>query len=824
MFGNLKGYPPGWMGPQASRAPSILGCGMTVTHLHRNWQFIETAKESQKVGFSSVGWLPAQVPGHVHLDLMDQGFLADPYFRMQEMSAQWVDETDWSYRTVFKADPKHRKQVLRFEGLDTVCTITLNGEKVAEHDNMFVPLELDVTGRLQAENELRVDFLSAARVGRDRKKAYTAQTGEDAQRLVERSFVRKAQCMYGWDWGPRLVSCGIWKPVQLLDYDHRIRDVHVRQTHHQDGRVTLHLMSEIEGGATPRFLLVSPNGETFSRDGDGDIEILDPCLWQPLGFGEPKQYDLFVEAGDDAVTLKIGLVVTKLIEEKDEQGSSFEFEVNGQRVWIRGANWIPDDCFPSRITRERLEERISQAADLGCNMLRVWGGGLYESNDFYELCSEYGILVWQDFAFACAYYPDDPAAQAAMEKEAEANIRRLRNFPCLAIWCGNNENETMWHSKWGGLENSPSRYLGERIYNDTLPKMVARFDPDRPYIPSSPTRGEHANSENEGDVHNWDVWHGRGDWRYYADSRARFVSEYGFASACSLEMFEQVLEEEDWDPQSPAVRWHDKTGKTWEVFSGFVKLHYPDPKTLEDWVFFSQLNQRDALRFALEHYRRGEFCKGSLIWQINDCWPVQSWALLEYDGRYKIAAHELRRLHAHVLAALHRKNEKIEVWMANDGPVSETRTVFVEARNLITGELLKEWEPATVELSPGRRLLAREIDVSGLNSSETLLLVDTGEDEEGTWRLLVDPKDARFAEPAPIQVSTADGGELHVTVSAPVVDLVLSADEPDVFFGDNGLTLIPGDLGVVPVSRIPKRIYGRSLSGEHRVVTTRSPL
>lgn len=588
------------------------------------------------------GWLPAVVPGHVHLDLVENGIIRHPFEEMAELGCQWVDETDWTYKTSFRWAPRNAgdRSVIKFEGLDTVCKVLLNGELIGRQDNMFVPLEVDVTGKLkEGANELVVEFVSAVTVGRERRAAYFEKEGlaTDTANFEERAFVRKAQFMSGWDWGPRLVSCGIWKPVNLL-----------------------------EGPAS-------------------DFEM----------------------PGQPAVCR------TQLKRAPDEFGESFEFVVDGQPFWARGANWIPLHSFPSIQFRPLVDGKhgdgtpslrtlLETCKAMNFNMLRVWGGGLYESDEFYDLCDELGILVWQDFPFACSYYPDDDEAANVIRAEATYHVKRLRHHPCLAIWCGNNENRTMRESRWGGADKQPARFQGERLWTEICRQVVEEHDPGRPYIETSPIGSppgeEHSNAGGYGDSHFWDVWHGRGDWGYYKDSTARFSSEFGFPSACGHRTWAAALVapgpavDDPISPSDPVVRWHDKTGRPFEYLNGLISMHYPEPKTLEEHIYFSQLNQRDAIRYAVEHYRRSEFCKGTLIWQINDCWPVQSWALIDSLGDWKAAAYELVHLYYDVLACLHVNGSEAEVWLINDSNSESATSATLTIFDSISGEqlLLKE--------------------------------------------------------------------------------------------------------------------------------------
>lgn len=835
------------------------------TYLHGGWEFIEKGADQRPVGTVTPQWLPAQVPGHVHLDLVTNGVIADPFVRMNELGCQWVDQTDWVYRTTFSWSAKDGlpRRVLRFEGLDTVCAVFLNGEKVAEHDNMFVPLEIDVTDRLvEGTNELRIEFESAVRVGERRRAEYFAEEGlqDPIPRLYERSFVRKAQYMFGWDWGPRLVSCGIWRPVTLLEFESRILNVHVKTEPGEGNEWRVRVTSEVDGPG----VVIHDFAGVAVVEGDGEFTTEDIGLWDPAF---PQVYSLTsilvpdpAEAGEvlgalidqidegtdeslyedfaeryEVKTTSFGFCQSKLLREPDEYGESFEFEVNGRKLWARGANWIPDHSFPAIIDKARLRDRLSKAKDMGFNMLRVWGGGLYETDEFYDLCDELGILVWQDFAFGCAFYPDTGEWKNVVAKEAEVNIKRIRNHPSLALWCGNNENHEMYYNQWGGAAEMPPRYYGLNLYDDVLPAAVEAFDPGRSYIASSPigtppdekavdAKRRGPNADGYGDQHNWDVWHGRGDWKYYADSKGRFSSEYGFASSCALSVWAKTLDAEDWDPHSPVVKWHDKTAKGHEVFHGYVDLHYPAHPTLEDWVYYSQLNQRDALRLGVEHYRRSPFCRGSLIWQLNDCWPVQSWAILDSDGNYKALAYELRRVYSDWLISLERQNATVKVHAINDGWDGWYGPLRVTAYSTLTGEVVREWEgEEAIQVGPDDREVVAEIDLNGLNVHETILIADAFGAEDA-WMLLNEPKAMRLAAPSPLLVSTHEEGVLQIKSEGPVVDLMLTSDGDPSPFLDNFLTSGKPTTFYVRYGKLPETIEARSLAGHHAVRVTRSPI
>ena len=785
------------------------------------------------MGYSVLEWLPATVPGHVHTDLVRHGVISDPFEGMAELGCQWVDEEDFVYRTAFefKRDANLPARILRFEGLDTVARVSLNGELVAEHDDMFVPLEIDVSERLRdGKNELEVALASATRVGRERRARYFASENlpSNLLRFEERAFVRKAQYMFGWDWGPRLASAGIWRPVALVEHAGRLRDVAVREEHRADGSVALAFASTFDG--TGEVLHFVEGFEKGARDGE-TLVIEKPKLWWPAGHGAqarvlvtsilaPRALPTRAEMEGSALDrrrMQLGLRTVRLVREKDALGESFEIEVNGKRIYCLGANWIPDHSFPSTITRARLREQLGRARDMNMNMLRVWGGGLYETPDFYEACDELGLLVWQDFPYACNYYPEDEASLALARREAEENVRRLRHHPSLTLWCGNNENLTMFEEGWEDRARHPKRYYGERIYEGVLPEVLAELDPTRPYIATSPWGGEQANGGGIGDQHYWDVWHGRGDWKHYDDSTGRFASEFGFASApghVSLARFAPDADEPLALPvRDRRARWHDKTLKGYETFLGYVELHYPASKSLEEWSYFSQLNQRDALRHGIEHYRRSEFCKGSLIWQLNDCWPVQSWAVLDFDASYKAAAYELRRLYAPALVSLVVSEGRARVTCVLDNARESVRgEAVLKARSLIDGRSLGRFA-ASVALAPGERRQVIDVDVSGFARDETILSVTFAGTE--SFRLLGEPKNARLSTPR-LVASMVPGG-IAVESDVPVVDLFVWDRKKTLELSDNFVTLPAGGRVLLRASGKPGRLSARSLAGAHPI-------
>ena len=835
-------------------APDIdvrLSPKVTRTVLDANWRMREVERPHVPEHLQ-LPWLTALVPGSVHQDLMRGGVLADPFGRLQERGAEWVNETDWEYETRFPVDSlTDARHDLLFHGLDTVAEITLNGTPIGRTDNMFHAHRLNVDGVLRpGENVLRVLFRSALHAGNARKSAWEQKNGEamPAQwdRWAARSFVRKAQYQFGWDWGPVLLGAGLWRPVELVttpvaeiadwnyEYDFRGDDTLVRvsavvRRHAGDVPLTLHL--SLAGENATHTADVRVPGEAGLHTVSLPPVRVRAKRWQPQGLGEPSRYPLTLSVHADAeepvddVQARVGFRLSELLHEPDAdgKGEGFQFRINGEALFIKGANWIPEDTFPARITRAQVRERLEQARDAGFNMVRVWGGGLYEGEDFYDICDELGLLVWQDFPYACAYYPDTDGDADAARAEAEAGVRRIRHHPSLALWCGNNENQTMYEGPWGGVR--PPRFLGENLYFDILPAVVQAEDPHTPYWPSSPFGGTDSNSADFGDCHNWDVWHGRGDWVNYTHNDSRFCSEFGFAASCGMAAWDTVLADADRSPHSPAVRWHDKTRKGYDTYLGLIDIHFPPAQTLEDLVYYSQINQAEALKFGVEHYRRRKGrCWGTLFWQLNDCWPVQSWSVVDSLGEPKAAYYACKKFYAPVLLSLVRQEGTLDVHLVSDLRTDITGEIEVRVLGFDGQTLHRETFPATGAANTSAPV--RSVSLAAAAGQEKSACVharfvaDGGETAENVL-LLAEPKDLHLAPPAVKMTTerTADGSyavTLKSDTFAPYVWLH-AVDFASLTCSDNFFHLLPGESCTVTVT--PLRPSGDDLADSLRVRT-----
>jgi beta-mannosidase len=796
--------------------------------LNSHWNFREFSRD----GFPPhrhLPWLPAQVPGSVFLDLIDGGVIPNPFERFYERDVEWVDNAAWEYETKFDVTnltSAHR--YLKFYGLDTIATIELNGTVLGSTDNMYIPHEFSVDGVLvEGENVLRVIFQSALITGDKRRTAYNTYYNEsfpdEWDRWNSRSFVRKAQYMYGWDWGPVLIGAGIWQKVELVtvpateildwkvdyEFDGTAAIVNasatVRGAFPNDGS-SLSFTINVDGVAHKVLTAVpSAAGENLVTFPEFRVTV---DRWQPNGLGAQPLYDITLSlfsdsTGDviDSLPAKVGFRTIKLLHEADAdgKGEGFAFEVNGSKVFIKGANWIPNDSFPSRSGEYDVRQRLTQARDAGFNMLRVWGGGFYETDAFYDIADELGLLVWQDFPYGCAYYPDDALYAAAARVEAVAGVRRIRHHASLALWCGNNENHTMFQDGWGGIR--PAHFLGEILYHDVLPGVVAAEDPKTGYWPSSPYGGEHANSEDFGDCHNWDVWHGRGDWINYSSNNSRFCSEFGFASSCGLAAWDSVLRPEDRSSRSPVVQWHDKTRKGYETYLGYVALHFPESVSIDDLVYFTQLNQAEALKYGVEHYRRNKGrCWGTLYWQLNDCWPVQSWAVIDSLGEPKAAYYASKRFYAPILLSIVRRENEIDIHLINDLLAEKSGEVSLKLIGF-DGKVLHS-DVFSVTAASNSAALLRTVEVPELEAyAETAFLLaefvtSDGNDKASNVLLLIEPKDLNIG---PVSIASRQevlaNGDIKLIVSsdsfAPYV-WIAAEDHTPLTLSDNFFHLLPG--------------------------------
>ncbi|MCJ7735728.1 MAG: glycoside hydrolase family 2 protein [Anaerolineae bacterium] len=697
----------------------------------------------RKVGTEE--WLPAEVPGGVHTDLMALGRIPDPFVADHELEVQWVAESDWEYRCFFDAKPDllaEDKIYLVCDGLDTLATVSLNGVSLGSTDNMFRCYSWEVKSLISnGKNELQVTFTSAVRYASSRQAEQYQQAPD--QSIPGAPYLRKAPCQFGWDWGPQLPPVGIWKSIHLQGYSHaRFDEIHVTQDHTNDhssagarGEVSIAVQVTVErwDNADARVIanLAAPDGGVQDEEcvlpGDTgsavvSINVADPQIWWPNDYGKQPLYqvDVVLLTGDtvlDRRTFKIGLRTIELRQEPDEYGTSFTFVVNGVPIFAKGANWIPADSFPTRISDSYLENLVRSAADVHMNMLRVWGGGFYEGERFYDLCDRYGILVWQDFAFSCSTYPDDESFFENVRLEAVETVRRLRHRASLALWCGNNEMEWGW-IEWGWHDrfDLSVKAAYDRMFHHLLPEVVTAEDPTRPYWPSSPSSGipfDDPNNVQSGDTHNWEVWHGMLPFAGYRQHNSRFMSEFGFQSLPSIKTISTYADEEDWNLTSYIMEHHQRNAAGNGKIITYLSDHFRMPKNFESLVYLSQLLQAEAVRNGVEYWRRNRACtSGALYWQLNDCWPVASWASLDYYGRWKALHYAARRFFAPVLLSAEESGTSVRLEVTSD-LLSDWSGIVRWSLETVGGEVLQAGEEA-VDVAALSSLRVCDLDFSGV--------------------------------------------------------------------------------------------------------------
>jgi beta-mannosidase len=695
-------------------------------------------------GGEGPGFIAASVPGDVHVDLTEAGIIEEPLYGRNALACQWVATKDWWYSREFDVpyDFVGDRVELYFAGLDTTADVWVNGRHVGSHNNMFVPCTMDVTGVVHEGRNLvvvRIDVgLRAAQDKEMEKYGKMTTTSLDLPRL----WIRKPQFSFRWDWAPRLLTCGIWRGVMLRSYrEVALRDVCLRTTLQPDGSAQIQALVEVENlkqSATAVMVTATLAGHgehshSFEAEFQPgvqqvttEIAIPDPALWWPAPLGEPNLYDYQVSLeahGEvlDEIRFRYGLREVALIKEPlGDEGESFTIAVNGQKVFCKGANWVPADSLMARVSPAKYRELVRLAAEANFNMLRLWGGGIYEDPYFYGLCDEFGILIWQDFPYACTYYPDDdPGFVAEARREAEIAVKQLRNHPCIALWCGNNENQWLHYLKvqeGEGLE----RFFGEVLFDEILPQVCARLDPTRPYWPSSPWGGDDPNSEQLGDRHNWYINiqnpnpQTRADYEDFADDRGKFISEYGILAPPALESLAQYLPPHEVHRGSASWAFHNNEFEKGNIQLALQKYWQPaEQLDLAEYITYAQLIQAEALKLSVEHWRRRKFdTSGVLFWMYSDCWGAVGWTIVDYYLRKKSSYYSVRRAFAPVLASIQLKDGDLAFWLVNDTLDELDGILEYGLLNLQTSEV--QARTLSVNVPANESVRAAEMDVSPL--------------------------------------------------------------------------------------------------------------
>ena len=672
--------------------------------LNGNWNLKIKGKDS---GLIPEKGIPVQIPGSVYSALLAGSYIPDPYYRDNELQILPLMDNDFTFSDTFMAEKKageYDSVLLRFEGIDTLADIFLNDIFLGSTCNMHRTYEFDIAESLrEGENTLRVELHSPTRyIKEEDEKVYTGGSWDAMEGFPH---LRKAHCMFGWDWGPRLPDAGIFREVSLLYITKsRFDSVYITQEH-EEGRVTLdfdvalELFTE-EDNTSIEVIVTDPEGRTYvpaegSDPEDYHIVITDPKLWWPRGYGEQPLYQvkLTLFSGDgtvlDTYERRIGLRTLTVNTDKDEWGECFAHEVNGVKIFAMGADYIPEDNLFSRINKERTRKLLSDAAAVNHNSIRVWGGGYYPDDYFFDICDELGLLVWQDFMFACASYELDDDFERNITAEIRDNVRRLRHHACLALWCGNNEMETQTLDKaWKPSIKQKYDYI--KIFEYIIPHILQEEDPVTFYWPSSPSSGGNYDDpwdENRGDTHYWAVWHGNKPFTDYRNYHFRYLSEFGFQSFPCMQTVETFTEPQDRNIFSRVMEMHQRNTSANGKIMNYLSATYLYPKDFDQLLYASQLLQADAIRYGVEHFRRNRGrCMGAVVWQLNDIWPVASWASIDYYGRWKALHYAEKRMFAPVMISCEETGELSERPFC----VSEPHPILVKARLHVANETMQE--------------------------------------------------------------------------------------------------------------------------------------
>lgn len=838
---------------------------MKKTILNRNWQM---KISGENVFDISNDWMDAEVPGSVYGNLLKKGLMPDPYYRMNELEALKLMENDFCFRTTFSLTKEQLNAdclLLRFDGIDTLSDIYLNDIYLGYTDNMHRIWEYDILeAAAEGENELRIQLYSPTKyIAEENEKVYTGGSSECMKGFPH---LRKAHCMFGWDWGPRLPDAGIFREVSVLEVKKaRLEQVYITQDwekseiNKQTECVTLAFDVEIESfagmdavvcagcgkGNRERFVLKTalydPEGKLVgAKDSVSEKESWDritvenPRKWWPNGYGSQPLYTAEVvledESGQilDSFRRKIGLRTMTVNTGRDEWGECFAHEVNGVKIFAMGADYIPEDNLLSRVTKERTRKLLEDAAAAHHNCIRVWGGGYYPDDWFYDACDELGLIVWQDFMFACASYELDEAFERTVSAEIRDNIRRIRHHACLGLWCGNNEMETQTlDGAWEPSEKQKYDYI--KLFEYIIPKIVNEEDPASFYWPSSPSSGGNYDNpwdENRGDTHYWDVWHGSRPFTEYRKFYFRYLSEFGFQSFPCLKTVETFTEPADRNIFSRVMEMHQRNKAANGKILNYLSATYLYPAGFEELIYASQLLQADAIRYGIEHFRRHRGrCMGTVVWQLNDIWPVASWAGIDYYGRWKALHYAEKRAFAPLMISCEETGELSERPYCIDepAPIEKAARLHVANETMERVNGIVTWElrapdssillsgEKEVSVEPLSGVWLEKLDFSAYDELQIYLhcaFSTDGRAVSENFCLFTAPKHFAFREPD--LVYKREGNTLIISAAAYAKSVEIQGVDGDVKLSDNFFDMNAGEKRVEILEGDAERFVLRS--------------
>ncbi len=823
-------------------ATAIFAAEPSSQEINSGWQFRAMGKTDRA---DIKDWHPATVPGVVQTDLLKNSLIPDPFDRDNEFHLQWIGLTDWEYQTTFQVHTAtlNRQHVdLLFAGLDTLADVYLNDTMILHADNMFRHWRIPAKKMLKAgPNTLRIVFYSPIEKMLPYVKglpyvlpSISTHNFGNEEDIATAPYTRKAPYQYGWDWGPRYLTEGIWQPIRLEAWDGmRIENLHVHQRNITKDEALIDAEVEIEADAPTKATLTLTHAELGGKavvDATQAIQldtgmnhisipvrIASPKLWYPLGYGAQDRYQFSaaIKIGKESAAhadVKTGLRSLELRRVNDQWGKSFEFVINGIEVYAKGADVIPFDSFPNRVTPAIHRQILEAARDAHMNMVREWGGGYYESDDFFDICDELGIMVWQEFMFGGDMVPGDTAFRESVRQEAIDQVTRLRDHPSIVIWCGNNEVETGWHH-WGDRQEfkeaiSPATrdwvwqdYMV--IFDDILKGTVAQYGDPAPYWPSSPSANfeEIPDNQHNGDMHYWAVWHQQAPASDYTKQFPRFMTEYGFQSFPEMRTIHTFANKpEDFDIRSVVMQAHQKNKGGNERILTYMLREYHEPKDFASFVYLSQVQQAEIIKIGAEHLRRDRpRTMGGLYWQLNDCWPVASWASIDYYGRWKALNYYARRFYDDVLVSPFLHDDKVDVYVVNDKLQALSGSVHVRLLDFDGKVLLDQSKDVSVPAQSSaiyltldkadlaakgnldKSFLAVDLQVGGAKVSQNLAFFDVTHNLD----LPISPKiDATW---------NASGNTLTLKSAQLARGVYMSFGDLDVKTSDNYFDLLPGE-------------------------------
>ncbi|MFA6980062.1 MAG: glycoside hydrolase family 2 TIM barrel-domain containing protein [Ignavibacteriaceae bacterium] len=784
--------------------------------LNKNWTFSLAESSNSIKSITNKKIKPgkqfaATIPGTIHTDLFNNKLIDDPFYTDNELKMDWITECDWIYQTKFDFHSDTNKSVdLIFEGIDTISEIYLNNRKLDSTNNMFLTCSYNVKNILKpTDNTLKVIIKSPVRYALQQEKKYgMLPVALNSSRV----YIRKAQYSFGWDWGPSFPTSGIWRKVYLQERP----SVKIVSLIFNTKKISKNF-AEVEVATnfnfmTPKniWLSVSLSDEENiyeqkipiqrSKSNKITFKIKNPKLWWPNGDGEQTLYSLHVRIVDDKNVLldevkrKVGIRTIELIL-KDKEVSTFKFRINGKDIYCKGVNWIPADSFLPRVTTKKYSDLFSMAKQANINMVRVWGGGIYENDEFYNLCDELGLLVWQDFMFACGAYPENDEFISNVSEEVTQNVLRLQHHACLALWCGNNENEWIWVQE---QKISYKKMPGYKIFHSILPKLMKKIDPQRPYWESSPFgNGDDPNSFESGNTHQWNIWSKWIDYDEVKNDRSLFVTEFGFQGPANKDTFEKYMPMENRSISDKIFEHHNKQIEGPERIIKFLSGHLPVKTEWNDYLYLAQLNQAFALKTCLEYWRTNGRTNGSIIWQLNDCWPVTSWSIVDSEIKPKLAYHFVKDAFAPQLLYLKDEGSKIKIILLNQNKNKISGRLRIVVINSFSGEIVKD-SSVKVNIADKGLIEINSILRKNLPDDENWVLTTVLYDESNqpvcrNYYLTKPWKHVKLKN-SKLKLETFAGDnctELILESSDPVffVDLY----HPQLTFSDRGFFILPGE-------------------------------